>query len=169
MGCVFRLFSVLCIKSGQALGHQPLVICKALSTPVRDEESAATGSPLAAIIQDHKDPSGSRVWRGLDLEPHNVTTRSCQRVNLHHPAQSSAHCCYFCCSHECGEMSRDEVTSHHPAAQIVTDCSAQRHSNIWAGPHSLILSAGNWDSSVGWRWINRIKHTIESHCVWLLK
>ena len=46
----WAVFSVLCIMSGQALGHQPMVICKALSTPVRDEESAATGSPLAAII-----------------------------------------------------------------------------------------------------------------------
>ena len=44
----WAVFSVLCIKSG--CGDQPMVICKALSTPVRDEESAATGSPLAAII-----------------------------------------------------------------------------------------------------------------------
>ena len=102
--------------------HHPMVICKALSTQVRDEESAGTGSLLAAIIPQRCFQVGleSRVWRGLDLEPHNVTTRSCQRVkqwtgeqwqlNLQLTAQSSAHCCYFCCSHECGEMSRTRAS-----------------------------------------------------------
>ena len=133
----WAVFSVLCIKSGCGgrQGARPPTYGHLLFVKLCPRQPGMKKAPPPGHRHRHNPTKiqvglESGVWRGLDLEPHNVTTRSCQRVNLQLPAPSSAHCCYFCISHECGEMSRDEVTSHHPAAEIVTDCSAQRHSNI---------------------------------------
>ena len=126
--------------------HHPMVICKALSTQARDEESAATGSLLAAIIPQRCFQVGlesdGEVWT-LSLTMWQlgaVSGWSNGLVNSGSWTFSSqlraqpivAIFAALMNVERCQEHGpvRDEVTSHHPAAEIVTDCSAQRHSEL---------------------------------------
>ena len=140
------VFSVLWGLAAVAATILPMVICKALSTQVRDEESAATGSLLAAIIPQRCFQVGlesdGEVWTlsttmwqlgAVSGWSDGLVNSGSWTFSSQLRAQSIVAIFAALMNVErCQEHGpvRDEVTPHQPAAEIVTDCSAQRHSEL---------------------------------------